>query len=33
VSHSPQEWTDLDDCLAGVEALTSVLMDLTVDRP
>jgi beta-ureidopropionase / N-carbamoyl-L-amino-acid hydrolase len=32
VSHSPQEWTDLDDCLAGVEALTSVLMDLAVDR-
>jgi N-carbamoyl-L-amino-acid hydrolase len=32
VSHSPQEWIDLDDCLAGVEALTSVLMDLTADR-
>jgi N-carbamoyl-L-amino-acid hydrolase len=32
VSHSPREWADLDDCLAGVEALTSVLMDLAVDH-
>ncbi|WP_407667795.1 allantoate amidohydrolase [Nostocoides japonicum] len=28
VSHSPQEWADPADCVAGVEALTSVLEDL-----
>ena len=29
VSHSPDEWADRDDCLAGVAALTDVLADLT----
>ena len=29
VSHSPAEWAERDDCLAGVAALTDVLADLT----
>jgi len=28
VSHSPEEYAELDDCLAGVEALATVLKDL-----
>jgi len=28
VSHSPQEWADPEDCLAGVDALTMVMADL-----
>jgi N-carbamoyl-L-amino-acid hydrolase len=28
VSHSPDEFAELDDCLAGVAALSSVLEDL-----
>jgi N-carbamoyl-L-amino-acid hydrolase len=28
VSHSPAEWADEEDCLAGMEALTTVLADL-----
>jgi N-carbamoyl-L-amino-acid hydrolase len=28
ISHSPAEWADRDDCLAGVRALVSVLADL-----
>ncbi len=28
VSHSPAEHADLSDCLAGVEALATVLADL-----
>jgi N-carbamoyl-L-amino-acid hydrolase len=28
VSHSPAEHADLDDCLAGVDALATVLEDL-----
>jgi N-carbamoyl-L-amino-acid hydrolase len=28
VSHSPAEWAEEDDCLAGVAALTTVLADL-----
>lgn len=28
VSHSPEEWADEDDCIAGVHALHSVLLDL-----
>ena len=28
VSHSPAEFAERDDCLAGVEALTTVLRDL-----
>ncbi|HET7761979.1 MAG TPA: M20/M25/M40 family metallo-hydrolase, partial [Phycicoccus sp.] len=28
VSHSPDEWAALDDCLAGVAALTEVVTDL-----
>jgi N-carbamoyl-L-amino-acid hydrolase len=28
VSHSPAEYAEMDDCLAGVEALTTVLKDL-----
>ena len=28
VSHSPAEWAERDDCLAGVDALTTVLADL-----
>ena len=33
VSHSPAEHAERDDCLAGVEALATVLADLTGDRP
>ena len=29
VSHSPAEHAERDDCLAGVEALATVLADLT----
>jgi N-carbamoyl-L-amino-acid hydrolase len=28
ISHSPAEYADMDDCLAGVDALTAVLKDL-----
>lgn len=28
VSHSPEEWAERDDCLAGVDALTEVVADL-----
>jgi beta-ureidopropionase / N-carbamoyl-L-amino-acid hydrolase len=28
VSHSPAEFAEHDDCLAGVDALTAVLADL-----
>jgi N-carbamoyl-L-amino-acid hydrolase len=28
VSHSPAEWAERDDCLAGVDALTRVLAEL-----
>ncbi|MGN6607278.1 MAG: M20/M25/M40 family metallo-hydrolase, partial [Jatrophihabitans sp.] len=28
VSHSPAEWADPDDCAAGVQALTDVLVGL-----
>jgi len=28
ISHSPAEFAERDDCLAGVEALTAVLQDL-----
>ena len=28
VSHSPAEHADVDDCLAGIEALTTVIADL-----
>jgi N-carbamoyl-L-amino-acid hydrolase len=28
VSHSPREWAERDDCLAGVSALATVLRDL-----
>jgi beta-ureidopropionase / N-carbamoyl-L-amino-acid hydrolase len=31
VSHSPDEWAAVDDCLAGVSALTDVLSDLAGD--
>lgn len=31
VSHSPHEWAERDDCLAGVDALTAVLADLAGD--
>jgi beta-ureidopropionase / N-carbamoyl-L-amino-acid hydrolase len=33
VSHSPAEWAEPDDCLAGVSALTRVLADLAGDQP
>jgi len=33
VSHSPAEFAERDDCLAGVAALTDVLSDLAGDRP
>jgi beta-ureidopropionase / N-carbamoyl-L-amino-acid hydrolase len=33
VSHSPAEWAEPDDCLAGVAALTRVLADLAGDQP
>jgi beta-ureidopropionase / N-carbamoyl-L-amino-acid hydrolase len=29
ISHSPAEWAELDDCRAGVAALTTVLRELT----
>ena len=29
VSHSPAEHADRDDCLAGIEALATVLRDLS----
>jgi N-carbamoyl-L-amino-acid hydrolase len=32
VSHSPAEHAEVDDCVAGVEALTTVLADLLGDR-
>jgi len=32
VSHSPAEHAERDDCLAGVDALATVLADLTGDR-
>jgi beta-ureidopropionase / N-carbamoyl-L-amino-acid hydrolase len=32
VSHSPAEWAEPDDCLAGVAALTRVLADLAGDE-
>ena len=32
VSHSPAEHADRDDCLAGVDALATVLAELTGDR-
>jgi N-carbamoyl-L-amino-acid hydrolase len=28
VSHSPDEWATVDDCLEGVAALTDVVTDL-----
>jgi len=28
ISHSPREWAERDDCLAGVAALATVLEDL-----
>ena len=28
VSHSPAEYAEMDDCLAGVDALAAVLKDL-----
>jgi N-carbamoyl-L-amino-acid hydrolase len=28
ISHSPAEWAERDDCLAGVGALATVLADL-----
>ena len=33
VSHSPAEYAERDDCLAGVDALTAVLADLAGGRP
>jgi len=33
VSHSPHEHAEREDCLAGVEALTTVLSDLLSERP
>jgi N-carbamoyl-L-amino-acid hydrolase len=29
VSHSPAEYAERDDCLAGVDALTKVIADLS----
>lgn len=29
ISHSPEEWADVDDCLAGVDALVDALVGLT----
>jgi N-carbamoyl-L-amino-acid hydrolase len=29
VSHAPEEWSDADDCAAGVDALTRVMRELT----
>jgi N-carbamoyl-L-amino-acid hydrolase len=31
VSHAPQEYAEMADCLAGVEALAAVLRDLACD--
>ena len=33
VSHSPAEWAEPEDCLAGVAALTTVLADLSGSEP
>ena len=33
ISHSPAEWAEPDDCLAGVAALASVLADLAGVEP
>lgn len=33
VSHSPKEWAEADDCLAGVRALASVLEELAGETP
>ena len=33
ISHSPAEWAEPDDCLAGVIALASVLADLAGAKP
>jgi len=33
ISHSPEEYAEFDDCLAGVTALESVLMSLVVGTP
>jgi N-carbamoyl-L-amino-acid hydrolase len=32
VSHAPEEYAELEDCLAGVEALAAVLQDLACDE-
>lgn len=32
ISHSPQEWAEVDDCRAGVTALAAVLEDLAGER-
>ncbi len=33
IPHSPAEWAEPDDCLAGVIALASVLADLAGAKP
>ena len=33
ISHSPAEWAEPEDCLAGVIALASVLADLAKPEP
>jgi N-carbamoyl-L-amino-acid hydrolase len=33
ISHSPAEWAEPEDCLAGVAALASVLADLAGVEP
>jgi N-carbamoyl-L-amino-acid hydrolase len=33
ISHSPAEHAERDDCLAGVEALTAVLTELSMTGP
>ena len=33
VSHSPEEWAERDDCLAGVDALAAVVADLAGTAP
>jgi beta-ureidopropionase / N-carbamoyl-L-amino-acid hydrolase len=33
VSHSPAEWAEPEDCLAGVAALASVLAELAAAEP
>ena len=33
VSHSPAECAERDDCVAGVEALATVLTELAGDTP